>query len=91
MARSFLAALALACRSGAPSAAEPGYPNRPVRILVPYGPGGVADTTMRILAQKLNERLGQTVRHRQPAPAPAGILSPPRPAPPRPPTATAWR
>ena len=34
-------------------------PNRPVRILVPYGPGGVADTTTRLLAQKLQERLGQ--------------------------------
>ena len=30
-----------------------------MRILVPYGPGGVADTTMRILAQKLAVRLGQ--------------------------------
>ena len=38
---------------------SPGYPNRPVRILVPYGPGGVADTTVRLLAQKLNERLRQ--------------------------------
>ncbi len=36
-----------------------GYPNRPVRIIVPYGPGGVADTTTRILAQKLQEKLGQ--------------------------------
>jgi tripartite-type tricarboxylate transporter receptor subunit TctC len=39
--------------------AQSGYPNRPVRIIVPYGPGGVADTTTRILAQKLQERFGQ--------------------------------
>ena len=42
-----------------PAQAEPGYPNRPVRIIVPYGPGGVADTTTRILALKLSEKLGQ--------------------------------
>jgi tripartite-type tricarboxylate transporter receptor subunit TctC len=35
------------------------YPNRPVRILVPYGPGGVGDITMRLLAQKLGERTKQ--------------------------------
>ena len=52
-----LAALAFAMP--APADAQPGYPNRPVRILVPYGPGGVADTTVRLLAQKLNERLRQ--------------------------------
>jgi tripartite-type tricarboxylate transporter receptor subunit TctC len=40
-------------------AAQPGYPNRPVRIIVPYGPGGVADTAMRIIADKLTQKLGQ--------------------------------
>jgi len=35
------------------------YLSRPVRIIVPYGPGGVADTTMRIIADKLTQKLGQ--------------------------------
>lgn len=39
--------------------AESGYPSHPVRIIVPYGPGGVADTTMRIIADRLSYRLGQ--------------------------------
>ena len=39
--------------------AEPGYPSRPVRVIVPYGPGGVADTTMRIIAERLSYRFGQ--------------------------------
>src|ERR1700742_1951890 len=39
--------------------AQSGYPDRPVRILVPYGPGGVADVTTRIIAQRLSEKLGQ--------------------------------
>ncbi len=42
-----------------PGRAEPGYPNRPVRIIVPYGPGGIADTTMRIVAERLSFKLGQ--------------------------------
>jgi tripartite-type tricarboxylate transporter receptor subunit TctC len=41
------------------AAAQPVYPSRPVRIIVPYGPGGVADTTMRIIADKLTQKLGQ--------------------------------
>src|SRR5947209_3039215 len=35
------------------------YPARTVRIIVPYGAGGIADVTMRLTAQKLSEKLGQ--------------------------------
>ena len=37
------------------------YPNRNVEIIVPYGPGGSTDIVGRIVAQKLQERLGQNV------------------------------
>jgi tripartite-type tricarboxylate transporter receptor subunit TctC len=52
-------AAALAVWTAASTAAQPLYPARPVRIIVPYGPGGVADTTMRIVADKLTQKLGQ--------------------------------
>src|SRR5689334_4501942 len=35
------------------------YPVRPVRIIVPYGPGGIADVVLRMVAQKMSEKLGQ--------------------------------
>jgi tripartite-type tricarboxylate transporter receptor subunit TctC len=41
------------------SHAQVNYPNRPVRIVIPFAPGGVADTTARIIAEKLSDRLGQ--------------------------------
>ena len=41
------------------SNAQTKYPDKPVRIILPYGPGGVADVTMRLVAQKLSEKLGQ--------------------------------
>jgi tripartite-type tricarboxylate transporter receptor subunit TctC len=41
------------------AAAATDYPTRTVRIIVPYGAGGIADVTMRLTAQKLSEKLGQ--------------------------------
>jgi tripartite-type tricarboxylate transporter receptor subunit TctC len=36
-----------------------GYPQKPVRVFVPYGPGGVGDLTMRLLADKLSQDVKQ--------------------------------
>src|SRR5262245_9818331 len=35
------------------------YPARPVRLILPFGAGGVADVTSRLTAEKLSEKLGQ--------------------------------
>jgi len=42
-------------------AAEAKYPNRPVRFIVPFVPGGPSDTLSRLVGLKLGESLGQTV------------------------------
>jgi tripartite-type tricarboxylate transporter receptor subunit TctC len=47
--------------SGAAQAAESNYPTRPVRIIVPYPPGGSTDPTARQLGQWLSEKFGQSV------------------------------
>jgi tripartite-type tricarboxylate transporter receptor subunit TctC len=43
------------------AAAQDRYPNRPVRIINPYGPGGASDIISRLVAEQMRETLGQPV------------------------------
>ncbi len=55
-----LAAVVLAAAApGAPLAQE--FPARPVRVIVPFSPGGAVDGPMRVIAQELSRRWGQQV------------------------------
>jgi tripartite-type tricarboxylate transporter receptor subunit TctC len=50
----------LALAASLPAYAQ-NFPDRPVHLIVPYGPGGITDFAGRVLAQKIGEALGQTV------------------------------
>jgi len=61
--REFLATMAaLGCATAlAPRAAAQSYPSRPIRMIVPFPPGGPIDTMARMVANDISGRLGQQV------------------------------
>lgn len=63
--RTFIKASALAALGAAvspmPSFASSAWPSKPIRMVVAFPVGGPTDTTARLIAQKLSERLGQSI------------------------------
>jgi tripartite-type tricarboxylate transporter receptor subunit TctC len=61
MKRRNLAALVLAIAALPLAVSAQSFPSKPVRLIVPYAAGGLPDSVARIVAQKLTERMGQSV------------------------------
>jgi tripartite-type tricarboxylate transporter receptor subunit TctC len=57
----FLVAMILHCTTTVVQAQSTSYPNRPITIMIPMGPGGTSDTLGRTISPILSERLGQPV------------------------------
>jgi tripartite-type tricarboxylate transporter receptor subunit TctC len=57
--RALLAATGIAVALAAPATAADEYPTRPLRIIVPFDPGGINETGSRIIATHLSERMGK--------------------------------
>ena len=47
----------------APAEAQSNFPDKPIRLIVPFAPGGLADITMRIVGERLGERLPVPALH----------------------------
>jgi tripartite-type tricarboxylate transporter receptor subunit TctC len=55
------AGAAMAFTTVRPAPAQQNYPDRPIRMIVPFPPGGPIDTMARVVAEELNTRVGQVV------------------------------
>jgi len=56
-----IAAIALASLTTPALSQDASYPNRPIRFIVPFAPGGGLDITTRLIGQKLTEKWGQNI------------------------------
>src|ERR1700686_772520 len=61
IAAALLFANALASASAQNALEAKNYPNHPIRMIVPFSPGGPADTIARIVGAKMSEHWGQPV------------------------------
>lgn len=59
MKRSLWMLIAALCLAASTAAAQEKYPSRPVKVLVPYAPGGAVDIVARIVTDQMREALGQ--------------------------------
>lgn len=58
---SFLPQVAVHAQSSSPNAANASYPSRPIRFVIPFGPGSATDVLARIAGQDLSQSLGQPI------------------------------
>jgi len=60
--RVLIVAFTIGCLAlGLPGLSQAKYPEKPVKIIVPYSPGGTSDVLTRLIAQYLEKELGQTI------------------------------